>query len=175
MPGFSENIMTLASAGYDVRKITTPAYAQRLASGVRKAEQAGRAAPTRTALRGHARAPVTFLPKSGHQLAQHQMMQPTSMADLRNLLKRAKKPTGGDRLVVISGVVSKYPHETPGETGIPKTISVWLRASSLKATADRERDGQLPELIAWANTALAGCEWISIASISIAYPAEKES
>jgi hypothetical protein len=175
MASFSENIMTLVNAGIDVSKIKTPAYASRLASGVRRAEQAGKAAPTRTALRGHARAPLEHLPKQGHRIEQMTVQGPQNMADLNHLLNRAKKPGPKKPYVfVIKGLVSKYPHATIGEAGLPKTITRKREAKGERDYIRENRQGDYAELLQWANSLLEGSEWIAIYSISVAYPSDKE-
>lgn len=172
---FTDDIQILVNAGIDVSKIKTPAYARRLASGVERAQAAGRAAPTRTQLRGHARAPIELLPKQGHRLEQHVMTNPANMADLAHLLRRARKPGPGKPYVfVISGLVSKYPHQIIGEAGIPKTITRKREAIGEREYIREQRQGDYAELLQWANSLLTGCEWIAIYSISVAYPSEKE-
>jgi hypothetical protein len=172
MADFSADIMYLVSRGIDVSNIKTAAYARRLASATKRAETAGKAAPTRSELRGHARAPIELLPKKGHQLEQHSMVKPQNMADLAHLTRRAKKKKRW--LLVVSGRVSKYPHMTIGEFGIPKTISRWVSAASLKTFAKEHKEGDLDDFLAWANTLLEGVEWVEVDTLSIAYPAEKE-
>lgn len=173
----ADDIALLQAAGFQVSRSQSPTYVHRLAQSLRKQQQAGKT-PSRTELRGHARAPVEHLTKQGHRLEQWQIRQPPDRPldgrDFANLVRKAPKPKR-DYLVVIHGLVSKYPNEVfvEGAT-IEKTVSVHIVKPTIQkwATFLKDKDDPLT-LLQVISSFTPGMEWVELFSVGFAYPEEK--
>jgi len=153
---------------------STP-YLKRTASAFQDAELAGRAAPSTTERRGHARAPVEHLEKEGHRLNQYRVLTPLDReldkADLQNLYRRASKgagKSGGDEvLIVLTGVVEYIPVKGSVPDNRIQTVSFWSDMDSLK-----EMIAEMTDILSFAED-VSGLKWEEVLAVSFAFPNEK--